>query len=301
MKGMFENRSALFQTGLLVYFFIMGMLFGSMISLGVSHLFGTALAGSFYQMHAMQFVSDIFAFLLPSFGIAYVCSSRPFDFLKIRHIPNVKILILAIIAMIAILPAIEALTYLNVQMHLPDFMSSLETQLREWEELMAKITDEMLGRNDILSLVTNIVVVGLMAGLTEEVLFRGALLSILRRSIRNHHIAIWIAAFIFSAIHLQFFGFIPRLVLGALLGYMLYWSDCIWVAVIAHSVNNIVAVMGVYFGLFETSGSVIIEPEMSRGEVATASIIIVGGLVVFGLCVRAIKRDKGVMNDFSGR
>jgi uncharacterized membrane protein (Fun14 family) len=60
----------------------------------------------------------------------------------------------------------------------------------------------------------------------------------LQRATRNAHVAIWISAFLFSSLHMQFFGFVPRLALGALFGYLYSWSGNLIVPIVAHFINN---------------------------------------------------------------
>ena len=81
-----------------------------------------------------------------------------------------------------------------------------------------------------------------MAGLSEEILFRGTLQQLFLSSGLNRHLAIWITSIIFSAIHMQFFGFVPRLLLGAYFGYLLWWSRSLWLPVIIHAFNNSIVV-----------------------------------------------------------
>jgi membrane protease YdiL (CAAX protease family) len=114
-------------------------------------------------------------------------------------------------------------------------MKAVESWLRASEDAAAAVTDRILNSNNIF---LSILLVGALTGLSEEVLFRGGLQRILATRPMNIHIAIWISAFIFSAIHFQFFGFFPRLIIGAFLGYLAYWSGSLWIAVIAHAVNN---------------------------------------------------------------
>lgn len=87
-------------------------------------------------------------------------------------------------------------------------------------------------------LVAVLVSVAVLPALCEEWLFRGTLQPILARGTGNLHVAIWVSAALFSAIHMQFFGFIPRLLLGALFGYLVAYSGSIWPAVVGHFVNN---------------------------------------------------------------
>ena len=62
----------------------------------------------------------------------------------------------------------------------------------------------------------------------------------------NIHLSIWASAIIFSAIHFQFYGFIPRLLLGALFGYLYYWSGNLLIPMFAHFVNNAFGVIMIY-------------------------------------------------------
>ena len=77
-------------------------------------------------------------------------------------------------------------------------------------------------------------------------MFRGCLQTILLKWMRNKHTAIWITAILFSAFHMEFFGFLPRLLLGALFGYFVAWSGSIWPSVWGHFVNNGTAVIVTY-------------------------------------------------------
>ena len=110
------------------------------------------------------------------------------------------------------------------------------------EEQMEALINLLINEEGITALISNIIVIALLAALTEEFLFRGAIQRIIEKWTNNHHIVIWSAAIVFSAIHMQFYGFIPRMLLGAYFGYLLYWSQSIWLPVFAHFVHNSIAV-----------------------------------------------------------
>ena len=93
------------------------------------------------------------------------------------------------------------------------------------------------------ALIVNILIIGVGAGVAEEILFRGCFQRLLVTGGINHHVAIWCVAFIFSAIHFQFFGFVPRMLLGAYFGYLMYWSKSVWIPAIAHTLNNTMVVI----------------------------------------------------------
>ena len=94
--------------------------------------------------------------------------------------------------------------------------------------------------------VIGFVVVAILAGICEEFLFRGIIQTEFMRGTKNIHVAIWISAFLFSAIHTQFFGFVPRMLLGVLFGYLYHWSGNLIVPMFAHFVNNGFSVVMMY-------------------------------------------------------
>lgn len=300
MKGLFANRSVLFQSGILLYLIVMGVVLSSIFGYAIAML-SNFLSGnspektselSFYTLHATQFVSNIFVFILPSIGTAYFCSQKPAEFLHMQKITDIRVIILTTLMIFLISPAIDIATYLNSTMSLPEFMAPIENWMRETEDYAAGITEKILSEKGILPFVTNIFIIGIMAGVTEEFLFRGALLSIIRKKIKNPHIAIWIVAIIFSAIHFQFFGFIPRMLLGAILGYLLYWSNSIWIPVFAHFLNNAMAVVGYKIGLFEnpSESSTLITTNIETSELIVTITVAITGVVLFALCAKTMKR-----------
>lgn len=124
------------------------------------------------------------------------------------------------------------------------------TGFHEWavqqEESLKIMTEQLLKMNSITDLLIVLIVVAIIPGIGEELLFRGLLQTQLSFLIKNIHVVIWITAFIFSAIHMQFFGLIPRMVLGAVFGYIFYWSGSLKYSMIAHSVNNGFQVIATY-------------------------------------------------------
>ncbi len=178
---------------------------------------------------------NIFAFILPVIITTVFISPNPIHFLQLDNKPSIKAVLLMLAIYFAMTPAMNCLVDWNANISLPESMKAIESWLRASEDAAAAVTDRILNSNNIF---LSILLVGALTGLSEEVLFRGGLQRILATRPMNIHIAIWISAFIFSAIHFQFFGFFPRLIIGAFLGYLAYWSGSLWIAVIAHAVNN---------------------------------------------------------------
>ncbi len=115
-----------------------------------------------------------------------------------------------------------------------------------------------LAVKSIWGLLFNLFMVALIPAVGEEFLFRGTLQRIFSEWLRSEHLAVWTTAVLFSLMHYQFLGFMPRILLGALFGYLFLWTGNIWVPVLAHFVNNAVAV--VYYHLF-LQGSLRTDPE----------------------------------------
>jgi membrane protease YdiL (CAAX protease family) len=131
-------------------------------------------------------------------------------------------------------------------MLLPEWLSGMERWMKNAEENAALLTEAFLKVETTQGLLFNLFMIALLPAIGEELLFRGVIQKIFTGWTRSHHWGIWITAILFSALHIQFYGFIPRMLLGVLFGYLLIWSGSIWLPVIAHFVNNGFAVMAIF-------------------------------------------------------
>jgi hypothetical protein len=132
---------------------------------------------------------------------------------------------------------------LNNDIHLPSFLSGVEKWMRESEDTAQKLTDIFLNTGSWGGLLLNLIMIAGLAAIGEELIFRGILVRLFRDWTRNVHLAVIIPAFLFSALHLQFYGFFGRLLLGIILGYLFVWSGSLWVPVVIHFLNNAMAVI----------------------------------------------------------
>lgn len=135
----------------------------------------------------------------------------------------------------------------NAQFDFPDFAQEFERWAREQEDTATELTQFLTNLGSPAELLLALVVIAVLPAVGEEIVFRGLIQKELYRGTRNIHVAIWFAAILFSAIHMQFYGFIPRLLLGALFGYLYFWSGNLLLAIIAHFVNNAVSILALYF------------------------------------------------------
>lgn len=183
-------------------------------------------------------LQNLLTFMIPAILTAVMVIRHPLRFLNLNISPSWMSAIGFIVIYLAATPAINWLTEVNESIVLPESMSSIEQWMKNSEAAAKAITDRLIDVDSIPQLLLAILYIGVLTGIGEELFFRGALQNILMKCIRNKHLAVWIAAVIFSAFHLQFYGFIPRTILGAILGYSLLWSGSLWVPIIIHAINN---------------------------------------------------------------
>lgn len=222
-------------------------------------------------------------FVVPAIVFGFLVSSNWRNFLGFIPIKPL-FAIGAVFVMICSLPAINALSWLNMQMQFPDFMSGVEDVFGGMEDGAAELTKAITQTDSPWIFLFNIIVVAMLPAIGEEMIFRGALMPILIKWTGKKHMGVWISAALFSAMHMQFYGFIPRMMLGALLGYLFLWSRSLWAPIIAHFTNNALAV----FLLFMMSKGKISEdldtfsPSGSDLILLVLSLILVGG-ILYGL------------------
>ena len=189
-------------------------------------------------MLAMLTVQDVFAFIVPAILAMAIFYLRPLHVMCLDRAPSFKAILVVLAFYLVSLPAMNWLVDLNQSMSLPSWVSGIEELMRDMEDSAADATEQLLDINTLWQFLSSVFVIGVMAGLSEEMLFRGAMQRTMHDSRLNTHAVVWITAIVFSAFHMQFFGFIPRMMLGAWLGYLLVWTRSLWVPIIAHTLNN---------------------------------------------------------------
>ncbi len=239
------------------------------ITVGMLILFSAIAAGIIYVVFGMKTLTDTFAFntLNPNVGPALwllqiVSTTVPLflapvifamfivhdtrDYLKPTFKFAPVFLLLVFTIMLFSSPIMEALSNINARLVLPPALKGLEDWMRSAEQSAQKATEAMLNMKTIGSMLWAVFVVGLLTAIAEEFLFRGVIQTIFVRITKNKHAAIWITAILFSAFHMEFFTFLPRVFLGAIFGYFVAYSGSIWPGVWAHFLNNGSAVVITY-------------------------------------------------------
>nr|WP_319572626.1 CPBP family intramembrane glutamic endopeptidase [uncultured Draconibacterium sp.] len=194
----------------------------------------------------IQVVQAIGFFIVPPFILGYLFHGKSNEYLYLNKTFNSQSVILVVAMMFFAAPFINLIGELNSNMSFPEWLSGVEEWMRNTEENAAEITEAFLNVKTIGGLAFNVFMVALLPALGEELLFRGVIQKIFSRITRSHHWGIWISAILFSALHMQFYGFVPRVLLGALFGYLLVWSSSMWLPIIAHFLNNAIAVIAMH-------------------------------------------------------
>jgi len=244
-----EENSAYLQLLMILLFAIAGIIIGIILSvLIILMLYGTASLSSLatgegdYDKYVVvlkisQVLTTACLFILPPVWLAKKEKMALKDFYGFKK-PQLFILFLIILIMVCTMPMMEWIALANQKMTFPDILKPVENWMREKEDAAMKMTVLLLKVDHISDFFINLFIIALLPAIAEEFIFRGAVQRSFNRMFRDPHVAIWITAFIFSAIHLQFFGFIPRLLLGALFGYIYWWTGSLWYTMLAHFLNN---------------------------------------------------------------
>lgn len=190
-------------------------------------------------MKIFQMIYSFMGFLVPGLLLAYLTHPEPVTYLGLRQKPRFTQLLLALLVIFCSLPLVGALSEWNQTWPLPQ-------SLRDMEKEMGEQTKRLLDMPNIGSLVLNLFMLALLPAVAEEVLFRGVLQRLLTPLVKNGWLAALVTGIIFSFIHLQFLGFMPRFLLGFLMGAIYFVTGNLWLSIAGHFLNNGLQVVLVY-------------------------------------------------------
>ncbi len=235
-----------------------------------------------------QVLNQIGIFILPTLLFSYLVSHSPVKYLTVNKMPKLISVLLSGLLIYTILPFNSYLDEINRHVSFPDFLSGVEGWMLEKEEQARELTKLFLKANTISGLLLNIFIVALIPAIAEELLFRGVLLRLFNDMFRNVHLAVILSAIIFSAIHFQFFGFLPRVLLGILLGYLFVFTGNLWVPIFAHFLNNASSAIIYYLN---QNGHIKIS--MDNFGTSTNSVYIIGSLLISVWLLMMIYQKEG--------
>lgn len=191
----------------------------------------------------IQALQHISIFLIPSLCVAYLMTGRVSDYLKLNKVPSLTGLMLVVFLAIFLIPLVSDLGIWNSGLILPDWLGGLEEWMSRKEAEAAKLTGWLIYSGSTGGLIINILIIAVIPSIGEEFLFRGLLQDIFTGLFRSPHLGILFTAILFGVFHMQFYGLVPRIVLGLVYGYLFFWSGTIWLPVLAHFLNNLVPVV----------------------------------------------------------
>lgn len=250
-RPLLEGKNFIIQLVVLVMLILVGGIIfnalGQLVAYAAFHTmdFESASNPAAY-LRLTQSFGSIGMFLCPALVFSFLQDGRWLNYTGANRSPHHLLANTVLVLSITLLPLVAILEQWNAAMHLPEWMSGVETWMTNMEELMGKVTETLVKDHSYATLCFNVIALALIPAVCEEFLFRGTLQSLLTKQWNKPHLAIWITALVFSTIHLQFYGFIPRLLLGAYLGYLFYWSRSLWLPILAHFLHNALSIIVSY-------------------------------------------------------
>jgi len=227
----------------LISLLIICVLIGNLSLIGLAHLGGFDIEDSSQIFDAVSDpvlrpyikagigINHLFTFAISSIAFALIIYKRGWlDYFQFKSIDS-RLLFLFIILLVAAYPFIGLSSTLFEGIEFPEWMNQMEAD--SIDALMS-----MLEMNNGLDVLFNLIIIAAIPAIGEELLFRGIIQKQLVKYLSNPHVAIILASFIFSAIHLQINGLLPKFIIGLILGYAYYWTKSIWYPIIIHFINN---------------------------------------------------------------
>lgn len=243
----------------------------------------------------VQISSQFGLFLFPPVAWVYLFAREKRQELGWTFEFNLQLILPSILLMFAALPLIHWLSEINHSIHFPDSLTALEQWLMEKEADAEKLTTLFLNISTIEALMINLFMIAIIPAVGEELVFRSVLQPIMVKLFRNVHVGIIIGSLLFSLLHFQFYGLLPRFVLGLFLGYLYYWSGSIVIPMIMHFVNNGSAVLVYYLH----ANGVIEIPMKDFGSVSNPLYMVMSILItiiILAICKRAGNKKQGYFN-----
>lgn len=226
-----NKRLMLLLCTVVVGFFITGVLAAVLMA---------AFSATTFVVRMVTMLQDILVFIVPPVVTAVIVTRQPATLLCLDGRLRLLSMLLWMLLVVVSIPAMNVVVSANASMPLPE---GIRDALLEAEAHAAETIATLCGPHTVGNLIVSVLIVGVMAGVGEELLFRGGLQRMLTTGGINHHTAIWVTAAIFSLVHMQMLGFVPRMLLGAMFGYALYYTGSIWVPMLMHALNNTIYVI----------------------------------------------------------
>jgi membrane protease YdiL (CAAX protease family) len=194
----------------------------------------------------IQILQSVLLFIVPAGIAGFLFERSASGYFGMKKIPTGSILLMILLIMMVSLPLINWMVSLNEMMKLPAIFRGMEQWMKEAEDQAAQITEAFLDVHTIGGFAVNMLMIAVIPAIGEELLFRGLFQRLFGEWFKNIHVAIFLAAFLFGAVHLQFYGLLPRMMLGVMFGYLYRWTGTLWAPIFAHFLNNGAAILVSY-------------------------------------------------------
>lgn len=241
------------RLAVLISMIIMGLFLTALVSALLLLLSGSSLedlmemgrqgTGSFSPgvTRLLLLAQHLLTFIFPGLLFGYIFyRPKTFSGLDLDQKPLWISAIFGVMFLMVAYPLVNLSFQFNELIPLPSWALDFEDQAEETLKAILQMDHPGV-------FMANLLTIAILPGIGEELIFRGIIQKETGKILKSPLLAIWVTGFIFSAIHLQFEGFLPRMVLGVALGYLYYWTKNLWVPIIAHMFNNGIQVALIYF------------------------------------------------------
>ena len=299
LKGIYKEKTE----GQKLFFFVLIIFISSIVGFLSSAIITTDTdilrsdltnPDNIFLIKLMQLITSVFIFIVPPLLLSYFEGGNLFNNLDLRKkIKRQNVLLIILIMLFSqILVAVSMQWNLEIINSLKSFIPSVVESMKLMEENAKTITEAFLKMENTSDLLFNLFLIAFIPAIGEEMVFRGVLQKKLHFMLQSPHLAIFVSSFIFSAIHMQFFGFLPRFILGIILGYLFYYSKNLWMPIIAHFINNALAVLIMYSAFANKLNTDISEIEKTDINFLQASISFVVVMLFIYLFKKINSREE---------
>jgi len=299
LKGIYKEKTE----GQKLFFFVLIIFISSIVGFLSSAIITTDTdilrsdltnPDNIFLIKLMQLITSVFIFIVPPLLLSYFEGGNLFNNLDLRKkIKRQNVLLIILIMLFSqILVAVSMQWNLEIINSLESFIPSVVESMKLMEENAKTITEAFLKMENTSGLLFNLFLIAFIPAIGEEMVFRGVLQKKLHSILQSHHLAIFVSSFIFSAIHMQFLGFLPRFILGIILGYLFYYSKNLWMPIIAHFINNALAVLIMYSAFANKLNTDISEIEKTDINFLQASISFVVVMLFIYLFKKINSREE---------
>ena len=298
-KGIFENMSPALQLLLVVVVVGISTIVITLLSFllaipvvgGDGVVAALSSSGSTGILRYLQIAQSFSVFVIPPLVVAFLLSKQPMEWLWFRKTDSRLIIISAVLFLVGI-PLISFLAEFNSSMKFPAFLQNIEQWMRAAEKMNNDMVFRFLDTEQPLTILVNVLMIVLLPAFGEEMLFRGTLQPLFQKIFKNPHIAVWVTAFLFSAMHIQFLTFLPRFILGAMLGYLLVYGKSVWYPIVGHFIHNLTSLIVFYY--YRAAKPEINPLEPSSGDFNSITIISSFAVIIllfYGFAKLSIKKE----------